>query len=966
VSEPTVTDLAGAILDGTPVDWPTAQSTANEIESSLLERLRVLATVVDFHRDQGAGGEPVRRPQTWGHIRVLEPIGSGAFGDVYRAWDTRLDREVALKLLPAQSDSGDARASSIMQEGRLLARVRHPNIVTIYGAERIGDTVGLWMERIDGETVEQRLAQGPLPPSDAIDIGIQICHAVSAVHKAGLLHRDIKAQNVMLAKDGRAVLTDFGTGWEVSEGSAGTGSLAGTPLYLAPELLRGGDTTIHSDIYSLGVLLYHMLTGTYPVFARSLPDLRLAHEHGVRTEAVETGPGLPPRLGRIIERAIDPCAERRYDNADALAAALATLKPRPSIIPLKYATAVAAAVVVATLLLADGRLRYTVPPTSAQATVSMTSGGPSRSESDSNSLPQGRLVRLTTSSGLNVEPALSPDGSLLAYASDRAGTGSFDIWVQPIAGGNPSRITTDPGDEIEPSFSPDGTSIIFSKSENGGVYIVGVSGGEPRQLVAARRARTPRFSPDGRRVVYWTGQTVWTSGFGSVVPNVISAVYEVRSDGKFQQSLTQGFISARYAIWSPDGDWILFLGERKTGGSPTHDWYVIRPYGGEPMRTGAVEAIEKAGVTGVPLPGAWTTNGDVVFTTATEDQANVWQLPMSPETALVTGVPRRLTFGTAIERSPVVRSPGQLAFASSVENVDVWRVPLDRTTGIASGGLERVTDDTAADRLQNVSADGRVVAFTSSRTKPEQVWLKDMQTGRERQITHSETLPNGAQVAQMSPDGSRVAVNVGGGRGVALYPSDGGQPSTLCADCTIGGWSSDGSRMLIGRGTQRLVLEIGSSRAVPLAERPNWYLNSAKFSRDSRWAVFHTTNAPDLRQVYAVPAFLGAAVPPDKWVPVVTDFGIQPTWSSDATGVYHFSIRDGFLCAWLQPVDAPTKRPIGEPRAVLHLHEPRLRAAVRAIPTNDVQGGYLYMTLTEASSNIWMLDTRRDAPETGR
>ena len=99
-------------------------------------------------------------------------------------------------------------------------------------------------------------------------------------------------------------------------------------------------------------------------------------------------------------------------------------------------------------------------------------------------------------------------------------------------------------------------------------------------------------------------------------------------------------------------------------------------------------------------------------------------------------------------------------------------------------------------------------------------------------------------------------------------------------------------------------------------------------------------------------------MPPDKWVPVVTDFGIQPTWSSDATGVYHFSIRDGFLCAWLQPVDATTKRPIGEPRAVLHLHEPRLRAAVRAIPDNDLQGGYLYMTLTEASGNIWMLDTR--------
>src|SRR5439155_19605903 len=192
-------------------------------------------------------------------------------------------------------------------------------------------------------------------------------------------------------------------------------------------------------------------------------------------------------------------------------------------------------------------------------------------------------------------------------------------------------------------------------------------------------------------------------------------------------------------------------------------------------------------------------------------------------------------------RRPVVSSRGQVAFASVIENVDVWRVPLDVKTGIASGALERVTDDAASDRLDNVSADGRVVAFTSSRTNPDQVWLKDMQTGRERQLTHLETHPSGAQV---SPDGSRVAVNVevAGRSRVDLYPSTGGQPSTLCEDCSIGSWSSDGSRMVIGRGTQRFVLEIASSREVPLAARPNWYLNRPRFSRDGQWVVFHTTN----------------------------------------------------------------------------------------------------------------------------
>ena len=378
-SERIVSDLARAILDGTPVDWRAVESTAHETERPILEQLRLLATLVDFHREQRASDEPAPPAKTWGHLRVLEPIGSGAFGQVYRAWDTRLDREVALKLLPADSDAGDARASSIIEEGRLLARVRHPNVVTIYGAERIGDAVGLWMERVEGETVEQRLArESTLKASDAIEIGIQICQAVSAVHKAGLLHRDIKAQNVMLAGDGRAVLMDFGTGRELGGASSSASSLAGTPLYLAPELLRGGDATIQSDIYSLGVLLYRMVTGTYPVHARSVPDLRLAHARLARDGNVELWPDVPRRLRRIIDRAIAARSERRYESADALGAALVTLAPRASVIPLKYAVSASAMLVFIGLVLAEGPLRHYRERRSSQATLAHTSAVPRR------------------------------------------------------------------------------------------------------------------------------------------------------------------------------------------------------------------------------------------------------------------------------------------------------------------------------------------------------------------------------------------------------------------------------------------------------------------------------------------------------------------------------------------------------------------------------------------------------------
>ncbi len=327
VGEGLLADLAGAILDGDAIDWASATDTADETERPLLDQLRLLAALADLHR--------VAKPEHWGHLRVLERIGRGAFGDVYRAWDTRLDREVALKLLPVGSNGGDTPATtfdanSIIQEGRLLARVRHANVVTIYGAERIEDRIGLWMELVRGHTLEQILQQGKVfGAAEAVEIGIELCRALTAVHAAGLLHRDIKAHNVMLADDGRVVLMDFGTGRELTDPSAA--GLAGTPLYLAPEVLRGEAASVRSDVYSAGVLLYHLLTGSYPVRARGLRDLRLAHDRQERTSVEAARPDLSPALARIVERAIEPNLEDRYQSASSLTADLEGLKPRPEL-----------------------------------------------------------------------------------------------------------------------------------------------------------------------------------------------------------------------------------------------------------------------------------------------------------------------------------------------------------------------------------------------------------------------------------------------------------------------------------------------------------------------------------------------------------------------------------------------------------------------------------------------------------
>ena len=275
-NEALLADLAGAILDGTSIDWDAVKSNADESDRPLIDHLQRLAGVADVHR------RPDVRVESWGHLRVLERIGGGAFGEVYRAWDTRLDREVALKLLPASAGASAERLTSIIEEGRLLARVRHPNVVTIYGAERRNGRIGLWMEFVAGRTLEHAIQHGHhFSAAEVLEIGIQLCHAITAVHAAGLLHRDIKAQNVMVEESGRVVLMDFGTGLELADRSAT--ELAGTPLYLAPELLEGRAATVGSDVYSMGVLLYHLLTGSYPVQASALGDLRLAHERRERT-----------------------------------------------------------------------------------------------------------------------------------------------------------------------------------------------------------------------------------------------------------------------------------------------------------------------------------------------------------------------------------------------------------------------------------------------------------------------------------------------------------------------------------------------------------------------------------------------------------------------------------------------------------------------------------------------------------
>ncbi len=269
-----------------------------------------------------AAGEP----KSWRHLKIRGALGGGAFGTVFRAWEPRLEREVALKLLhhldPAAEDA-------VVEEASLLARVHHPNVVAILGADRSEGCAGLWMELINGRTLKEIQDQsGPCSAEEATVYGLDVCRALAAVHLAGLVHRDVKAQNVMREAGGRVVLMDFGAA------ATGTGSgttIRGTPFYLAPEVLQGEAPTVQSDLYSLGVLLFYLVSGDFPVLGNSLDSLREEHRHGRRRLLRDLRPDLPAAFVRMVDAALSARREERPATAGAMEALLESTLGRDSV-----------------------------------------------------------------------------------------------------------------------------------------------------------------------------------------------------------------------------------------------------------------------------------------------------------------------------------------------------------------------------------------------------------------------------------------------------------------------------------------------------------------------------------------------------------------------------------------------------------------------------------------------------------
>jgi len=735
--------------------------------------------------------------------------------------------------------------------------------------------------------------------------------------------------------------------------------ILGTVAYMSPEQAEGKKLDARSDIFSFGSILHEMITGQRAFSGETRMSTLSAILREEPKRPSQVSGAVPREVERVVSRCLRKDPARRFQHMDDLKVALEELKEESDSGGFSAAAPV------------PRKRRAAAPLFAASAIVLALIGGGTwwlmRATSASSVIHIPALKRLTSDPGLTTEPALSPDGKLLAYASDRGGGSNLDIWVQQLAGGEPIRLTNDPADDREPSFSPDGSKIVFrSDRRGGGIYVVSTLGGAEQKV--AEHGNNPRFSPDGKWIAYWTGER----GTGLIS---LSKLYIVASTGGPARELRPELAWGSDAVWSPDGKSLLFASSdvKERGGRnwDRYDWWVASLDSGNLVKTGAMEALRRQRlapqtpgdlVAPLPVPGVWA-EGHIVFSANRGDSRNVWQISIDPRTFQITGTLQRLTSGTGIEGDPSLVYAGpdghqpRLVFSSLTENGDIWSVPMDTNRAKVLGEVQRLTSDVASDIRPSISGDGTRMVFNSNRLGNWDVWIKDLRTGKETALVAT---PVDELNPKISLDGSTVVYAIGTVTKSETYviPASGGIPKKVCDDCYAWPPTADGKRMPFwGRDGLRM-LDFGSGKQTEVLKTPTG--SAIRLSWDDRWITFYRLTDPGHTMIFILPIREHAATEQD--LIAATDgsgYDILPEFSPDGNLLYFFSQRDGARCLWAQRLDPATKRPAGPPFPVQHFHSARLstltvKPGQRAI---SVARDKIVFTMDEHLGNIWMADS---------
>ncbi|MEO6759639.1 MAG: LpqB family beta-propeller domain-containing protein, partial [Saprospiraceae bacterium] len=721
-----------------------------------------------------------------GRYRLLACIGSGGMGDVWSAEDSSLGRKAAIKLLRRHFITDPSSLRRFEREARTLSSLNHPNIITIYEVGEAPPELGsfhfLAVELIEGVTLRERLKGGPLPLKEVLTVALQVTAALHAAHQAGVVHRDIKPDNIMIRPDQVVKVLDFGLAkvnfsgdFELLDGAYETreGFVIGTPHYMSPEAVRGQKVDERADIFSLGVVLYEMVSGRTPFTGFSVPDVFAALLNQDPPALMEPGSAEPlEALERVIGRALEKDAAARYQTVRELASELEDLKWRtessapglrfptpaptkPSRHPLYLVAALAGLAVVGAGIYRSSLLSRTRRAASGEALT----------------------VPFATFAGRKDFPAFSPDGRQIAFAWDggrQREDGKRDIYIKLVGVGDPVRMTATPDDETKPAWSPDGKYIAFLR--NGSIYVIpSLPGGSERRLAAAGNGMS--WSPDAESLA------IATVGSKEVPSRIVLVSAET---GEPLQQVTHADLpnSDDQPAFSPDGTRIAFF---RSFGATRREVFVVGANGGEPKQL----TWDKRQIFGL----AWTGDGrEIVYATNRGGGMALWRI------SAAGGTPERITVPSLNPTAPATSRQGdRLAYTESYTDSNIYLYEGagfgNRTVPAAFGEPVPFLNSSRDDHSQQFSPDGQQIVFISMRTGSEELWLSN-RTGRElRQLTNFNGSPTGTP--RWSPDGRSIAFDtrVTGNAEIFVVSTEGGPPRNVTNSASYDAtpsWSRDG------------------------------------------------------------------------------------------------------------------------------------------------------------------------------
>jgi Tol biopolymer transport system component/predicted Ser/Thr protein kinase len=650
-----------------------------------------------------------------GRFEIVEELGSGAMGRVYLARDPALHRSVAIKVLPAGAIEEQRRAR-FLAEARAASALSHPAIVTIHELGRQDDVDFIVMELVEGQSLAELLAEGPLEAAEVKRHAIVLAEALSVAHRAGIVHRDLKPGNIMLSRGGYPKVLDFGIAKRIAAGTSpgsadgeptvtkppetAVGGLIGTPAYMAPEQALGRPVDPRADLFSLGCVLYEMLTGQPPFRRESAVETLSAVLEDEPPAVEDQRPDLPAAWDVILRRLLAKRPEDRYADAESLLGDLRDMgrtaaARRPPIRKGAWA-ALSVCVVLAVVAL---------------VVVSWKRGGEaggSEPVAQGDRLPDYRFELVTQLPDSQREPSLSPDGRMVAFAmADAAGVDQ--IWVMDLAGGDPRQITFGEKAAGSPEWTETGDRILFDRAYDG-IWQVPPLGGDAHQLLP--EGSHPVASRDGSRLAYNDRRGIWLADGDGTDPRPLA-----------------GFGSSHFGYFarpdfSPEGDRIVTFWPRPD--SPLGDLWIAPVDGGSPRR------LTDIGFLSWGTAPVWTADGEwILFTSDHGGSINLWRIHSDG------GEPSAITAGAGSDLSPdVSRDASRLIYANGRHAA---RIRLhDPPTGHSRTVFER-RNLAITPRL---SPSGDRAAFFARAEGGFHLFVADLAEGRARQVTHGRRVVN--------------------------------------------------------------------------------------------------------------------------------------------------------------------------------------------------------------------------------